>query len=394
MGFFSGCTASLVVALIVIVRMRRLVEEEGATQYMDNLFPLYSLFGFIVLHMLLYAMNIYLWKRYRINYPFIFGFKQGTELNDRDVLLLGTGLATLALGCVLSNLDMEINVNTREYEAFTELLPLVLVTLVVLIILCPFNILYRSSRRFLLTCAFHCVCAPLYKVTLPDFFLADQITSQVQAIRSIEYYICYYGWGDFRHRRHTCQKNAVYKTFNFIIATIPFFWRFFQCLRRFFEEKDRMQGYNGLKYFSTIVAVTMRTAYNSRPSVTWRVLAWGSSIISAAVSTYWDLVIDWGLLNRNSRNRWLRDKLLVPYKFVYFGAMVMNVLLRLAWIQTVLNFKFAPIHRQALITIVASLEILRRGIWNFFRLENEHLNNVENYRAIKAVPLPFYYQEE
>ncbi|KAK1356767.1 hypothetical protein POM88_050023 [Heracleum sosnowskyi] len=34
------------------------------------------------------------------------------------------------------------------------------------------------------------------------------------------------------------------------------------------------------------------------------------------------------------------------------------------------------LHKQTLITIVASLEIIRRGISNFFRLENEHLNNV------------------
>ena len=44
----------------------------------------------------------------------------------------------------------------------------------------------------------------------------------------------------------------------------------------------------------------------------------------------------------------------------------LNVLLRFAWLQTVLNFKFL-LHRETLITIVASLEIIRRGIWNFFR---------------------------
>jgi len=28
------------------------------------------------------------------------------------------------------------------------------------------------------------------------------------------------------------------------------------------------------------------------------------------------------------------------------------------------------------------------------RLENEHLNNVGNYRAFKSVPLPFNYEDE
>jgi hypothetical protein len=89
-----------------------------------------------------------------------------------------------------------------------------------------------------------------------------------------------------------------------------------------FEEKDPMQGYNGLKYFLTIVAVCLRTAYNINNGDGWRAIAWVFSSVAAIIGTYWDLVFDWGLLQRHSKNRWLRDKLLVPHKSVYFGAMV------------------------------------------------------------------------
>ncbi|KAG6712983.1 hypothetical protein I3843_05G120000 [Carya illinoinensis] len=167
-----------------------------------------------------------------------------------------------------------------------------------------------------------------------------------------------------------------------------------QCLRRLCEEQDAMQGYNGLKYFLTIVAVCMRTASSlDKKSSGWKTLAWVFSAIASIISTYWDLVFDWGLLQRQSKNRWLRDKLLIPHKSVYFGAMVLNVLLRFAWLRTVLGFELSFLHPESLITILASLEIIRRGIWNFFRLENEHLNNVGKYRAFKSVPLPFNYDE-
>ena len=109
---------------------------------------------------------------------------------------------------------------------------------------------------------------------------------------------------------------------------------------------------------------------------------------------------------------------------------ILNVLLRFAWIQTILDFNFSFMHRQTMVTVVASLEIIRRGIWNFFRwkrtlktyinhsticfvplitlcfcfcfvlglvknrLENEHLNNVGKYRAFKSVPLPFNYDKD
>ncbi|KAF9674411.1 hypothetical protein SADUNF_Sadunf10G0124500 [Salix dunnii] len=396
MGFFSGCTVALVIALVLIVKARKLMDKPERVKYMQTMFPLYSFFGLIVLHVLMYAANIYFWRRYRVNYSFIFGFKRETELGYRQVLLLGFGIAVLALCSVHLNLNMEMDPITKDYKAFTELLPLnVLIVrffhseFLLVILLWPFNMFYRSSRFFLLTCIFHCIAAPLYKVTLPDFFLADQLTSQVQSLRSLEFYICYYGWGDYKHRQNNCKESPVFITFSFIVAVIPYWSRLLQCLRRLFEEKDPMQGYNGLKYFLTIVAVCLRTAYSINKGVGWRAIAWTFSVIAAVIGIYWDVVFDWGLLQRHSKNRCLRDKLLVPHKSVYFGAMVLNVLLRFAWLETVLNLRVTSLNRETMIALMASLEIIRRGMWNFFRLENEHLNNVGKYRAFKSVPFPF-----
>ncbi|CAH2045654.1 unnamed protein product, partial [Thlaspi arvense] len=395
-GFLGGCVFSLVVALVAIIRTRHILHE-GQEQYMNTMFPLYSLFGFIVLHILMYAGNIYYWRRYRVNYSFILGFKHGTELGYRPVLLVGFSIGVLALLCVIANLDMEVDPETKEYKALTELLPLFLLIVLFIVLILPFNIIYRSSRLFFLTCLFHCLAAPLYKVTLPDFLLGDQLTSQVQALRSIQFYICHYGWGDYKHRMNTCTDSDAYNAFLFIVAVVPYTWRLLQCMRRLFEEKNAEQGYNGLKYFLTIVAVCLRTAYSvvdEDHQFVWRMLAVIFSAIAAIFCTYWDLIYDWGLLNRTSKNRWLRDKLLIPQKKVYFIAMILNILLRFAWLQTVLDFNFSFMHRQTMVAVVASLEIIRRGIWNFFRLENEHLNNVGKYRAFKTVPLPFNYDED
>ncbi|KAF5940500.1 hypothetical protein HYC85_021667 [Camellia sinensis] len=392
LGFLCGCTVAFLFALVLVTHARNIVNHERKYQYMETMFPLYSLFGFIALHLLMYAANIYFWKRYRVNYPFIFGFKEGTELGCKDVLLLSFGVAVFAIAGALANLAMEMDPKTQRFQQFTELVPQALLGLFIAMLFCPFNIIFRSNRFFFLRCMFHCICAPLYKVTLPDFFLADQLTSQVQGFRSLEFYICYYGWGDYKNRENTCKTNNLYNTLYFIIAAIPYWSRFLQCLRRLYEERDGMQGINALKYFSTIIAVTMRTAYDLKQGIGWKAIAFISSLIAAIFGTYWDLVIDWGLLQKNSKNRWLRDKLLVPHKSVYFVAMILNVLLRFAWLQTVLKFFY--LHKPTLSVLVASLEIFRRGMWSFFRLENEHLNNVGKYRAFKTVPLPFNYDEE
>lgn len=83
-----------------------------------------------------------------------------------------------------------------------------------------------------------------------------------------------------------------------------------------------MHGYNGLKYFLTIIAVLIRSAFELRKGIKLKVLALISSAIAALMNTYYDIMVDWGLLQRKSKNFGLRDKLLVSHKSVYFAAMV------------------------------------------------------------------------
>ncbi|WZZ79504.1 hypothetical protein YC2023_100076 [Brassica napus] len=394
-GFFFGCATSLIIALALIIHARNIMGTPGQRTYMETMFPLYRFFGFVVLHVVMYAANIYFWGIYRVNYPFIFGFKQGTELGYRHVLLLSFGLGTLSLCAVLLNLDMEMDSQTKDYRIVTELIPLFLLA----VLYTPTGITRVESNRKPEWPALSST-----SVNLPDFFLADQLTSQVQALRSLEFYICYYGIGDFRQRqRNTCRSNDVFTTFYFIVAVIPYWLRFIQCIRRIIEENDLSHGYNAAKYLLTIVAACLRTAYTLNRGTTWNITAWVFSGVATLYATYWDIVIDWGLLQRGCKNSFLRDKLLVPHKTVYYAAMVssnilyyfvLNVLLRLVWLQTVLDLKFSFLHRETLVALLACLEIICRGIWNFFRLENEHLNNVGKFRAFKSVPLPFNYQED
>lgn len=85
--------------------------------------------------MLFYAGNIYFWKKYKINYQFIFGFKAGTELGYREVLLVSFSLSVLALASIHANLDMEMDPKTNDYKQLTELVPLILLIVSSLIII-------------------------------------------------------------------------------------------------------------------------------------------------------------------------------------------------------------------------------------------------------------------
>lgn len=75
----------------------------------------------------MFAVTVYFWKRFRVNYAFIFGFKPNTELGYKEILLLTSGLSVLTLAAVLSNLEMEMDERTQSFKAITELVPLGLV---------------------------------------------------------------------------------------------------------------------------------------------------------------------------------------------------------------------------------------------------------------------------
>ena len=46
-------------------------------------------------------------------------------------------------------------------------------------------------------------------------------------------------------------------------------------------------------------------------------------------------------------------------------------------------------HSAALVFIIALGEVFRRFMWNFFRMENEHMTNARHLIASRDVPLPF-----
>ncbi|XP_068468356.1 phosphate transporter PHO1 homolog 10-like isoform X4 [Phaseolus vulgaris] len=343
-GFFSGCFVALLVATILRITSQQFIKKKKGTFYMENIFPLY---------------------------------RAGTELDYREIFLLTSGHAVVVLLCFLINLQIEMNSRSQQYKTVTELVPLILVLLVLLIIFCPLNIIYRSSRFFFIRCLFRCICAPFLTVRFADFFLADQLTSQFQAFKSVELYICYYGLGEESRRQKKCHSRGIYN-----------------CMRQFYEEGDMNRAFNSLNYLSTITAMVFRTAFELKKGSSWKVLALVTSAIAVLQNTYWDIVKDWGLLQRRSKNPCLRDKLILPRRSVYLIAMVVDIALRISWMQLVFEMDWSPLHKVAIITVTSCLEIVRRGIWNFFRLENEYLNNVGNYRAFKSVPHPFSYYDD
>ena len=95
-----------------------------------------------------------------------------------------------------------------------------------------------------------------------------------------------------------------------------------------------------------------------------------------------------GLGDPYAKNPFLRDVLGYKKVWIYYLAMIVDPLLRFNWVFYV-AFPVELQHSALLSFFVSFSEILRRGMWTLFRVENEHCTNVGRFRASRDIPLPY-----
>ena len=110
--------------------------------------------------------------------------------------------------------------------------------------------------------------------------------------------------------------------------------------------------------------------------------------VSSKYSHVSQLTNSTGLGNPYAQQPFLRDVLGYKQAWVYYAAMLIDPVLRFNWIFYVI-FSDELQHSAVLSFFVGFSEILRRGMWSLFRVENEHCTNVGRFRASRDVPLPY-----
>ncbi|KAL5826141.1 hypothetical protein ACOSQ4_017938 [Xanthoceras sorbifolium] len=391
-GLFTGCFIALLAGYVVMAHITGMYRPRPDTVYMETVYPVLSMFSLMFLHFFLYGCNIFMWKKTRINYSFIFELAPTKEIKYRDVFLICTTTMTAVVGVMFLHLSLL----TKGYS-YTQVqaIPGLLLLISLLLFVCPLNIVYRSSRYRFLRVIRNIILSPLYKVLMLDFFMADQLCSQVPTLRNLEYIACYYITGSYKTQDYGyCMRAKHYRDLAYAVSFLPYYWRAMQCARRWFDEGETSHLVNLGKYVSAMLAAGAKVAYEKERSVGWLCLVVVVSSAATLYQLYWDFVKDWGLLQMNSKNPWLRNELMLRRKIIYYFSMGLNLILRLAWLQTVLHSNFEHVDYRVTGLFLAALEVIRRGMWNFYRLENEHLNNAGKFRAVKTVPLPFEEDEE
>ncbi|XP_030062810.1 solute carrier family 53 member 1 isoform X1 [Microcaecilia unicolor] len=390
-GLYCGIFIVLNVALILT----------GAVCFNhQNVWPLVRIYrgGFLLIEFLfLLGINTYGWRQAGVNHVLIFELNPRNNLSHQHLFEIAGFLGMLwclsLLSCLFSQstkVPMQVN-------------PLILYGFMVLFLINPTKTFYYKSRFWLLKLLFRVFTAPFHKVGFADFWLADQLNSLVVILMDLEYMICFYSfeldWSKNKGLLPALKGHELCSSYSYgvraVVQCIPAWLRFIQCLRRYRDTKRAFPHLvNAGKYSTTFFMVTFAALYSTHKEQNhsdaqvffylWIVFYFFSS----CYTLIWDLKMDWGLFDRNAgENTFLREEIVYPQKAYYYCAIIEDVLLRFAWtIQISLTtMNVFPGVGDIVATILAPLEVFRRFVWNFFRLENEHLNNCGEFRAVRDI---------
>ncbi|PWN43947.1 EXS-domain-containing protein [Ceraceosorus guamensis] len=377
-GFYLGVAVCAAVAGLVEA------EKQGGSRFdipqWDQLLRVYGALFLPTLFALLFGLNLATWHRARINTSFIFEFDVRHAMDHRQWFEIPAFLLLLlAVAFWISFL----NPFPRAIAPTTW--PLVWLVIVVLVLLNPLPINLPHSRQWFVRSLVRVFAAGLlFGVEFRDFFIGDELNSLAWPISNLWVIGCEYNksW-----RPPTCNPNGTFWTA--ALSSLPALLRLGQCIRRFEDSKRTayLHLVNAAKYTAGVIFYWSYLNYRyhgsgrQRDLIFWCFFATLYSLYAGS----WDLLMDWSVLRPRAKHWMLRDEITWPPAFYYF-AIISNTLLRFSW--TIYLFP-GPASATLKVFIIALLEALRRLQWNVFRLENEHLGNVDMYRTTRETPLPY-----
>ncbi|KAG1745254.1 EXS family protein/ERD1/XPR1/SYG1 family protein [Suillus lakei] len=175
----------------------------------------------------------------------------------------------------------------------------------------------------------------------------------------------------------------------FVLATFPFLVRFVQSIRRYKDSKLPTHLINAGKYGMGIVYYFCYYVWRrdgetdgGASFILWCL----SAVIYSLYGCAWDFLMDWSICRPRAKYPLLRPELVYTSQIpLYYVALVTNFVVRFLWVFYIPSWPHFTLRS----FISGLIEMLRRVVWNFYRLENEHLGNMDQYRITREVPLPY-----
>eukprot|EP00794_Sanderia_malayensis_P015958 gene15958-17563_t len=380
-GLFAGVFLILVIVLIITAVYKRPKKNwQPALRMYRGWFLVVTMLGLL-------GINIYGWSKAGVNHILIF------ELNPRDHLTFIDLLKVAAFFGSLLCLSAIAFLFSPDFSIPAFAHPLAFTGFIVLFLLNPTKTFHYTARLWFIKVLLRIMAAPFCHVRFADFWLADQLNSMVIPLLDLQYMVCFYGY-DWHRTDDNWECTNPQNIVRPLVAILPAWWRLAQCLRRYKDTRDAWPHLaNAGKYstsifvtiLSTLTAVRKAKSGESQSGVLF--YFWiASLVLSTFYTLFWDIRMDWGLVDKNAgENFLLREQIVYDSKVYYYVACFTDLLFRFMWTLTVSVGEAGFINNELFLLFIATCEVFRRFVWNFFRLENEHLNNCGHFRAVRDI---------
>ncbi|XP_044731655.1 xenotropic and polytropic retrovirus receptor 1 isoform X2 [Chrysoperla carnea] len=383
-GLFSGSFIVLFIAVVLSA-----IFHDGNLDNLKIAFRLYRGPLLIVEFVFLMGINVYGWRSSGVNHVLIFELDPRNHLSEQHLMELAAVFGvvwTLSLLSFLYSASLSI-------PQFVN--PLALTVIMIVFVLNPFKVFRHEARFWLLRICGRMFGAPFFHVGFADFWLADQLNSLVSALLDLHFLICFYITNpDWNYTEDTTQCWEYSYITKPLVNCIPAWLRFAQCLRRYRDSREAFPHLvNAGKYSTTFFVVGFATLRDMHASeypnkmdnpflYCWLV----ASTIGSLYAYTWDIKMDWGLFDKSAgENKYLREEIVYSSTGFYYFAIVEDFVIRFLWAPSYVLVSGGYISGDLATSILAILEVFRRFVWNFFRLENEHLNNCGKFRAVRDI---------
>ncbi|ODA78354.1 hypothetical protein RJ55_05735 [Drechmeria coniospora] len=248
-----------------------------------------------------------------------------------------------------------------------------------------------------------------------DILLADVLTSYAKVCGDLFVTTCMFlsrGGSSTERPDRNCGGTVMVP----LLMAVPSMIRFRQCIIEYlrvrrapYKESTGWGGQhlaNAAKYstaFPVIVASTLqRSTQDAAAKATYNRAWLVAVVVNSLYSFYWDVAKDWDLTlfsSRHERNspqhEWgLRDRLVFRTPTLYYVAVVLDLVLRCSW-----SMKLSPhLSRfgdfESGIFLVEFLEVFRRWVWIFFRVETEWIRSSATSMAVDDILLGDYHDDD
>jgi len=391
-GLFSG---AFIVLLVAVLLSGILDTGGGVDTSRPNLWLAVRLFRgpfLVILFLFFIGVNIYGWRSSGVNHVLIFEIDPRNHLTEQHLIEIAAIFGVIWALSLLGFLYAE--------ALFIPMyaVPLFLVLFMFAFLFNPTRTFHHESRFWLIKKLGRVSVAPFAYVFFADFWLGDQLNTLVYALKDLEYTFCFYTFDniDWNTAVSDINSRCMVKTrlAPSIVGCLPAWFRFAQCIRRYKDTREMFPHLaNAFKYSTTFFVVIFtlllhnyEDQYPSKYGNPYFYMVIGARLLSSCFVLWWDLRMDWGVFDKSASDyKFLREEIVYSNPLYYYLAIVEDVILRFNWGVRLLLTEYGILSDAYIATALGPLEVFRRFIWNYFRLENEHINNCGKFRAVRDI---------